>query len=82
MRSLRLNIVGWLALLFVIVGSLNWLLVGIFEYDLVAKIFGDFSMASKTIYTIVGLGGIYLIFEAVATLFPREARMERHVGQH
>lgn len=82
MRPLKLNIIGWLALLLVIVGALNWLLVGIFEYDLVATIFGDLSTASKAIYTLVGLSGIYLVFEAVATFVPMGVRTERHIGQH
>lgn len=82
MRPLKLNIIGWLALLLVIVGALNWLMVGIFEYDLVAEIFGDLSTASKAVYTLVGLSGIYLVFEAVATMVPVHNRMEKHAGQH
>jgi len=51
-----------LALLLVIIGALNWLLVGLFQYDLVASLFGGVnSMVSRTIYTLVGLSGIYSI---------------------
>lgn len=51
-----------LALLLVIIGALNWLLVGLFRYDLVASLFGGMaSMVSRTIYTLVGLAGIYCI---------------------
>jgi len=51
-----------LALLLVIIGALNWLLVGIFQYDLVASLFGGVtSMVSRTVYTLVGLSGIYCI---------------------
>lgn len=51
-----------LALVIVIIGALNWLLVGLFQYDLVAGIFGGFSsFLSRTIYTIVGLSGLYSI---------------------
>jgi len=51
-----------LALLLVVIGALNWLLVGLFQYDLVASLFGGVnSMVSRTVYTLVGLSGIYSI---------------------
>jgi uncharacterized membrane protein YuzA (DUF378 family) len=50
-----------LALVLVIIGALNWLLVGLFEFDLVASIFGVGSFVSRTIYAIVGLSGLYSI---------------------
>ena len=49
------------ALTIVIIGAINWLLVGIFRFDLVAFIFGNVSWLSRIIYTIVGLCGLYLI---------------------
>lgn len=61
-----------LALIVVIIGALNWLLVGLFQYDLVAAIFNtSSSIASRTIYTIVGLAGLYcvsLLFRESATI--------------
>lgn len=51
-----------LALIIVIIGALNWLLLGLFQYDLVAAIFGgSTSFISRTVYTIVGLSGLYSI---------------------
>jgi uncharacterized protein len=51
-----------LALVIVIIGALNWLLVGLFRYDLVVSIFGAAtSFLSRTVYTIVGLAGLYSI---------------------
>jgi uncharacterized membrane protein YuzA (DUF378 family) len=54
-----------LALALVIVGGLNWLLVGAFEFDLVAAItgaqFGDTNIISRVIYGLVGLAAIWLI---------------------
>ena len=50
-----------LALTLVIVGALNWALVGVFRFDLVAFIFGDMSWLSRIVYTLVGLSGLYLI---------------------
>ncbi len=50
------------ALVLVIIGALNWLLVGLFEYDLVADLLGGaHSFLSKVIYTVVGLAGLYTI---------------------
>lgn len=82
MKDLKLNFFGWIALLLVIVGALNWLLVGIFEFDLVAEIFGDMSTATRVLYTIVGISGLYLVIEAVISYVPRHETLEKHVGQH
>ena len=49
------------ALTIVIIGAINWLLIGIFRFDLVAFLFGNLSWISRLIYTIVGLCGLYLI---------------------
>ena len=58
-----------LALILVIVGGLNWLLVGLFQYDLVAGIFGGAAtLASRVIYSLVGVAALYSI-----TLLFREA---------
>lgn len=57
-----------LALFLVVIGALNWLLVGLFQLDLVASIFGgQSSLISRVIYTLVGLAGIWSI-----SLFFRE----------
>jgi uncharacterized membrane protein YuzA (DUF378 family) len=50
------------ALIIVIIGALNWLLIGLFGFDLVASIFGGATaFASKIVYTIVGISGLYAI---------------------
>jgi hypothetical protein len=51
-----------LALLLIIIGGLNWGLVGLFNFDLVAAIFGDFSIVSRIVYTLVGLSALYSIY--------------------
>lgn len=51
-----------LALVIIIIGALNWLLLGLFQYDLIAAVFGgSVSFVSRTIYTLVGLAGLYSI---------------------
>lgn len=42
-----------------VVGGLNWGLVGFFNFDLVGSIFGNMSMLSRLVYVLVGLGAIY-----------------------
>ncbi|OGM92937.1 DUF378 domain-containing protein [Candidatus Wolfebacteria bacterium RIFOXYB1_FULL_54_12] len=56
----KLNALDWIALVLVIVGGLNWGLVGIFNFDLVTATFGVMSALSKTVYTLVGLSAVYL----------------------
>lgn len=50
-----------IALTLVIVGALNWLLVGVFKFDLVAAIFGSMSLLTRIVYTLVGISGIISI---------------------
>ena len=54
MRALNI-----LTLVLLIVGGLNWLLVGAFGFDLVAALFGDMSPLSRVVYVLVGLSAIY-----------------------
>ncbi|WP_053956098.1 DUF378 domain-containing protein [Inediibacterium massiliense] len=51
-----------LALLLVVIGALNWGLIGLFQFDLVAALFGgSASILSRIVYSLVGLSGIYAI---------------------
>ena len=43
----------------IIIGALNWGLVGLFDFNLVAAIFGEMSVVSRLIYIIVGLAALY-----------------------
>ena len=49
------------ALALSIIGAVNWGLIGLFKFDLVAFLFGSMTLLSRIIYTIVGICGIYLI---------------------
>ena len=51
-----------LVLILVIIGAINWGLIGFFRYDLVSTIFGgEYEIVSRIIYALVGLAGIYAI---------------------
>ena len=55
------NFLTILALILVIVGALNWLLVGIFSFDLVGFLFGNMTMLTRVVYGAVGIAGIWLL---------------------
>lgn len=57
-----MKITSVIAFIIVIVGALNWLLVGLFGFDLVAAVFGTMSVGSRIVYSLVGLGGLFMIF--------------------
>ena len=62
-----------LALILSIIGSLNWGLVGIFQFDLVAWLFGGQDVVvSRIVYTVIGLAGLWCI----SLLFRRFRRMD------
>lgn len=61
----NLSTLGWIAVIIVVVGGLNWGLVGLLNVDLVAAIFGAMSLLSRLIYVIVGLSAIYVLILAV-----------------
>lgn len=58
----KLNTLGLIALVLVVIGGLNWGLFGFFSFDLVAALFGNLSMVSKIIYDLIGLSALYLAF--------------------
>jgi uncharacterized membrane protein YuzA (DUF378 family) len=64
---LKLNVLGWIALLLVVVGGLNWALVGIFSFDLVAAIFGEMSALARVVYAVVGVAAVYMLILATST---------------
>ncbi|HVK63174.1 MAG TPA: DUF378 domain-containing protein [Polyangium sp.] len=53
---------AWAAMILVVVGALNWALVGLFQWNLVSALFGVNSALTRIVYVLVGLAGLYLIF--------------------
>ncbi|MTI67336.1 MAG: DUF378 domain-containing protein [Firmicutes bacterium] len=49
------------ALVLVIIGALNWGLISLFNFDLVATLFGDYTFLSRLVYGLVGIAGLYTI---------------------
>ena len=56
----KLTTLDYIAIILVIVGGLNWSLVGAFNFDLVKTIFGDMSVISRVVYILVGISALYL----------------------
>ncbi|SKA85001.1 hypothetical protein SAMN05443428_10698 [Caloramator quimbayensis] len=55
------------AFILVLIGAINWGLIGFFKFDLVATIFGGMEgIISRIIYSLVGLSGLYLIYDLLA----------------
>lgn len=61
---MKLNTLDWIAYALTIIGGLNWGLVGAFDFNLVAAIFGEQTTLSRIVYILVGLSAIYLIYTA------------------
>ena len=61
-----MKVLYYIALTLVIIGAINWLLIGLFNFDLVATIFGAMSVMSRIIYVLVGIAGLICI-----GLYPR-----------
>ncbi len=65
-RRIIMKIIDKIALVLIIIGAINWGLIGIFNFNLVAAIFGDMTLLSRIIYSLVGISGLWgikLLFE-------------------
>jgi len=59
-----MNALDWIAMVLLIVGGINWGLVGLFDFDLVAAIFGDMSGLSRLVYVLVGASALWCLYTA------------------
>ncbi len=59
-----MKLLYFISLTFAIIGSVNWGLIGIADVDLVKLIFGEKTFITNTIYSLVGLSGLYLIIHS------------------
>lgn len=66
---MKLTTLDWVAVVLVVIGGLNWGLVGLFSFDLVKTLFGDMSTLSRVVYVLVGLAAVY-----VAVMSPKFTR--------
>lgn len=59
-----MKVLNWVAIILVIVGAVNWGLVGLAGLDLVALLLGSIPVLAKLVYILVGLAGVYTIYLA------------------
>lgn len=62
-----MKIIDKIALLLVIIGAINWGLIGFFGFNLVDSIFGEMSVVSRIIYALVGISGLWCIKDLFKT---------------
>ncbi len=58
----NLNAFDWIALVLLIVGGLNWGMIGVFNIDLVSALFGAMTMLTRVVYVLVGASAIYSVY--------------------
>lgn len=63
-----MKIIDTIALILIIIGAINWGLIGIFNFNLVDALFGVMSVLSRIIYTLVGISGLW----GIKLLFDRD----------
>lgn len=70
-----------ITMILVVIGALNWLLVGLFGFDLVAAIFGTnfggLNAGNRIVYTLVGLSGLWLLFGVLPDVLASRTHQER-----
>ena len=73
-----MKFINILTLILVIVGGLNWGLVGLFDFNLVAAIFGAGSGLSRIVYVLVGLSALWQLIPLFSAIGSGELAAERH----
>jgi len=66
-----------IALILVIIGAINWGLIGFFEFDLVSTLFGTMTAFTRVIFALIGIAGLYSF-----AFFGREDNRERNEDQN
>jgi uncharacterized protein len=75
----KMNFWDWLALILVVIGGINWGLVGFFNFNLVDAIFGTMSVVSRIVYALVGISAIYVAF--MPAMLTNEERFGGHMAK-
>jgi uncharacterized membrane protein YuzA (DUF378 family) len=63
--NLVMSALDYIAMALLIIGGLNWALVGLFDVDVVASLFGAGSPASRMVYVLIGIAALYSIWTAI-----------------
>ena len=55
----KVKIIDKIALILIIIGAINWGLIGLFRFNLVELIFGDMTVLARIVYSLVGISGLW-----------------------
>jgi uncharacterized membrane protein YuzA (DUF378 family) len=77
-----LNSIDAIALALLIVGAINWGLVGLFNFNFITLLFGGSTILERVIYIIVGIAGVWSIIELSIHLHQHAFRRARHAAAH
>lgn len=58
----NLSMFDWIILVLLIIGGINWGLIGAFDTDIVSSIFGEMTAISRTVYSVVGISALYTVY--------------------
>ena len=68
----EMKVLDKIALALIVIGAINWGLIGLFKFDLVATLFGEMSVLSRIVYTLVGVSGLW----GIKLLFDQDQRIK------
>jgi hypothetical protein len=80
--TMKLRGLDLAAVILIVIGGLNWGLVGLFEFDLVAAIFGPMSVLARIVYILVGIAALYAAIRSPHLAHLREPHAERRTQTH
>lgn len=60
----KYTVIDWVCFILVVIGAINWGLVGFFDFNLVGMIFGAMPIVARIIYAVVGIAGVYMVYAA------------------
>ena len=55
----KMKVIDKIALILIIIGAINWGLIGLFRFNLVELLFGDMTLLARIVYTLVGISGLW-----------------------
>lgn len=67
-----MKVIKIIAFVLTVIGALNWGLVGVLKFDLVAAVFGELSMISRIVYSLVGLSGVITLLTVYSNLIDED----------
>ncbi len=59
---MKMNAVDWITFVLVVVGGVNWGLVGAMNYNLVESLLGSWPLVTKIVYDLVGVSALYMVY--------------------